>query len=64
MHWIANIDNRGPRRVNQAAVLCETTIYSFGGYSQELSLRELMSSLPIDVYALNTGMFLIETLIK
>ena len=55
MHWIINSTSKGPRRVNQAAVFCDNTIYSFGGYSHEVSLVELKFGLPIDVYALNTS---------
>jgi len=51
--WTVHLDG-GPRRVNHAAVVIGSYIYSFGGYCTGENFDEVRA---IDVHVLNTGLF-------
>lgn len=51
MWWTTHLEG-GPRRVNHAACVVDTCIYSFGGYRTGDSYRSKFT--PIDVYVFNT----------
>ena len=55
MRWILNYKNgKSPCRVNQASTVLGESIYSFGGYCQQISFTELKHPNPIDVHVFNT----------
>ena len=50
-------NGKSPCRVNQASAVIGVCIYSFGGYCQQISFKELKNKSPIDVHVLNTTTF-------
>lgn len=51
MYWTVHLYG-GPRRVNHAAVVIRSTIFTFGGYCSGLDYNYLR---PIDIHILDTG---------